>query len=186
MPHPPVAFLVATAACLFAACATAPLPRYDPPPAERSAIAELQTEATIEEEIVRLVNLHRAREGLPPLRDDPVLAAIARRHSRAMTAGRPYGHHGFDGRLDLVGRTIPGATRIAENVAANNQPPEEAALHTVSRWISSRGHRDNIEGTFGRIGVGVVRDLHGVYFYTQIFLAVEDEPDLPLLAVGKR
>jgi uncharacterized protein YkwD len=187
MPHPPASSLVTTAALLLvAACATVPSPRYELPPPEPLALAELQTEAAIEEEILRLVNLHRVGEGLPPLRDDPVLAAIARRHSRAMTAGRPYGHHGFDGRLDLVGRTIPGAVHIAENVAANNQPPEEAALHTVSRWISSRGHRDNIEGTFGRIGVGVVRDLRGVYFYTQIFLAVEDEPDLPLLAVGKR
>jgi uncharacterized protein YkwD len=187
MPHPPASPLIFTAVgLLLAACATAPPPRYEPPPPEPLPLAELQTEAAIEAEILRLVNLHRVGEGLPPLRDDPVLAAIARRHSRAMTAGRRYGHHGFDARLELAARTIPGAVSIAENVAANNQPADRAALHTVRGWIWSRSHRDNLEGAFGRMGVGVVRDLRGVYYYTQIFLAVEDEPDLPLLAVGRK
>ena len=40
----------------------------------------------------------------------------------------------------------------------------------MTAWLNSPGHRKNIEGDFTHIGIGVVKNDAGVYYFTQIFL----------------
>lgn len=148
--------------------------------------------AEIEREIVRLTNLERASEGLPPLSADPALGAIARAHSRDMVTRDFFSHESPDGdgpseRAEKAGYGVrkPAEEEEAEGLGENiGQVPlgmvEDIGLVThdaqriaaaqVWSWMDSRGHRNNIlSEDYERIGVGVAYDGKGIYFCTQLF-----------------
>jgi uncharacterized protein YkwD len=117
-----------------------------------------------------LVNEHRRAMGLSPLAYNARIAAVARRHSEDMAAGRvPAGHESFESRKRDILNMIP-LSGMAENVGINDYPPSETVRAAVSGWLGSRGHRKNIEGRYDLTGVGIARDARGVYYYTQIFV----------------
>lgn len=117
-----------------------------------------------------LVNAHRRSAGLSALAYDPRIAAVARAHSADMAAGHDaFGHAGFDARAQQIGQVIPYST-VAENVAFNDYPIDQTAQQAVAGWLTSPGHRRNIEGAFDVTGIGVARRADGTYFYTQIFV----------------
>ncbi len=145
-------------ACVIPRSAHAAVP--ESPPAAR----------TLESRTFKLVNDHRRSLGLAPLAYDARIAAVARRHSRDMAAGRiPPGHEGFDGRQHEISKMIR-LKGIAENVGINNYPLSRTVRAAVTGWLESRGHKANIEGRYDVTGVGIVRDTRGTYFYTQIFV----------------
>ena len=119
----------------------------------------------------RLVNEHRAAQGLPPLAFSPEISDIARVHSEDMASGRvPGGHAGADGRSEKISNSIP-YREFGENVAEINQGGEggEGAA-AVSGWLQSPGHRSNIEGSFDLTGIGIALAASGTYFFTQLFV----------------
>lgn len=126
--------------------------------------------ADLEMELHEAVNRHRAQLRKPALRFDPLLAEIAREHSRAMAAGAvPVGHGGFEART----RAIWEATRyraVGENVAVNNLPREATVKAAVEGLLSSPRHRLNLEGDFDRTGVGIARDARGTFYYTEVLV----------------
>lgn len=131
--------------------------------------------AALESRTFKLVNEHRRAGNLAPLAYDARIAAVARRHSEDMAAGRvPAGHEGFESRQRAISGTIP-LRAIAENVGVNDYPLSETVRAAVSGWTGSRGHRENIEGRYGLTGVGIARDAAGAFYYTQIFV----RPDGP-------
>lgn len=125
----------------------------------------------IEREVHERINAHRASRGLLPLQADATLTALARDHSVLMAAGqRGFGHSGFDERVEAIRAARPVST-VSENVATNNYPPAQVAGRAVSGWLTSPGHRENLEGGFDLTGVGVARGRAGDYFVTQIYAA---------------
>jgi len=125
--------------------------------------------------VIRLTNAHRRSGGLPPLREDPFLADLARSHSRAMArAGGSIHHGGIRGRFERARAALPLA-RFGENVARTRRlrrtPP---ATWVVTRWIESESHRVHLEGAYGLVGVGVVRNAEGDLYFTQLFAATRD------------
>ena len=42
---------------------------------------------------------------------------------------------------------------------------------SLSDWLHSQHHRENIEGRFDVTGVGIARSRDGTYFFTQLFVA---------------
>jgi uncharacterized protein YkwD len=93
----------------------------------------------------------------------------ARLHSAAMAAGRTsLGHAGFDDRVAAL-RRVMTFQRTAENVAFN-QGHREPAAEAVRGWLTSRAHRENIEGPYELTGVGVVSNAKGEVYFTQIFV----------------
>ncbi len=159
------------AALVFASLALpTPLPATGTPAPTQARDRQLPAASALEAETHDLVNAHRRAEGLPPLRHDPAIAAIARRHSEAMAAGRvPFGHDGAGERERRIARSIP-LEAMAENVGENDAPRRRAARMTVSGWLGSAGHRRNIEGNFDATGIGVARDRRGAWYFTQIFV----------------
>lgn len=126
--------------------------------------------AGIEREVVARVNRYRRSEGLPALSNDARLSEIARGHSRSMAAGRTrFGHGGFDGRTRAVEGKIP-YKRVAENVSRHQRDPRQVPAVAVDRWVDSRGHRRNIEGSFALTGVGAAAGPDGSVYLTQIFV----------------
>lgn len=124
----------------------------------------------VEGDVHRLINAHRAQAGLPPLRYDEGIAAVARQHSGAMAGKtRAFGHDGFDGRAAAVNQIVSVGS-FAENVAYNSRSGADLAPSVVTGWIASSGHRRNIEGAFTLTGIGAARSLDGVTYVTQLFV----------------
>jgi uncharacterized protein YkwD len=144
----------------LAACAPADAPRRNTLPAGDYAAQEWG--------LVGAVNDHRASLRLPLLRWDAGLAAVARRHSRDMAAGRvPFSHQGFERRV-AEARHL-GYMNVAENLGTNNFDPDTTVAVAMNGFLNSPPHRHSLEGPYDRTGVGVARDTAGYFFYTQLF-----------------
>ncbi|HEX2203198.1 MAG TPA: CAP domain-containing protein [Longimicrobium sp.] len=143
---------------------TACVPVRDAGEAEATGFAEQ------ERELHALVNRHRAELGLSPLAYDPRIADVARAHSQAMARGvQPFGHARFPARLALLRQRV-GAKAAAENLAANNAPPDRSSLQAFRGLLASPEHRRTMESAYDRTGVGVARSATGEFFHTQIFV----------------
>lgn len=118
-------------------------------------------------DILQLVNEHRAAKHLPPLEMFDNISDAAEKHSTDMAKKRvPFGHDGFDERVDGLMIKIKGANAAAENVAYG----APTAADVVRMWLNSSGHRKNIEGNFNMTGIGIAQDKDGRLYYTQIFI----------------
>lgn len=124
-----------------------------------------------EEAVVRAVNAYRVQHGLKPLKMMPFIASEARGHSQAMARKSvPFGHQNFMTRIRHINGNLKQSRGGAENVAWF--PPSKNPEEVVKLWLTSRGHRHNIEGSFDLTGVGIVQDQRGWFYYTQIFIRV--------------
>lgn len=143
----------------------------------QESLARAVNVSSLEAEVVQLVNLERARAGLPPLTVNTLLTSAARRHSSNMASwsnsigGQAMQH-------TLIGTTTPTpSTRLdfagyqdwrawGENIAYGYA----TAQQVVTAWMNSPGHRANIlNATFTEIGVGAVTNASGQIFWTQNF-----------------
>lgn len=121
---------------------------------------------SFEAEVVRLVNGHRAANGLKPLTQDWELSRVARYKSQDMKDNNYFSHtspvYGSPFRMmKSFGITYRTA---GENIAKGQANPEAV----VNAWMNSSGHRANIlNASFTHIGVGYVAD--GKY-WTQMFI----------------
>ncbi len=119
-------------------------------------------------EILRLVNEHRKSMGLKPLANNEVMSRAAEDHSRDMADGKtPFGHEQMDERIAKISKQLKiDANAWAENVATGQRTAKAA----VDKWLSSQGHRENIEGNYNITGIGIAKDANGTLFFTQIFI----------------
>ena len=126
--------------------------------------------ADFESEVVDLVNVERAAQGLHPLNPDLDLATAARDHSEDMGLQDYFSHTSLDG------RTVPDRITAAgyfyntygENIAGGQPTPEAV----IDAWMSSPGHRANIlNSNFCDIGVGYayLADSPYRHYWTQDF-----------------
>jgi uncharacterized protein YkwD len=120
----------------------------------------------IENEVVRLTNVERAKAGCGPLKHDARLRAAAYAHSADMSAKNYFDHTSKDGRSFADRITAAGYTwrAAAENIAKGYG----TAQAVVQGWMNSPGHRQNILNcTYTDIGVGYVAA--GGPYWTQDF-----------------
>ena len=114
-----------------------------------------------------VLNAHRARNDLRPLRLNRRLSRAARRHSRAMARRNFFSHDSLSGAsfVDRIRRTgyLTGARSwsVGENIAYGTGGRSTPA--SISRaWMNSPGHRANIlSRSFNRIGIGIARGTPG-------------------------
>ncbi len=118
-------------------------------------------------DILRYVNQHRRSIGLSALRPDSFISSVALGHSRNMLSGKtPFGHDGFNQRIDIIRKRLGPLHVAAENVASGPM----SAREVVDGWLHSPGHRCNIEGDFRLTGIGLARRADGMIYFTQIFV----------------
>lgn len=116
------------------------------------------------------VNHHRASKGLNKLGMNQEISKEARQHSQEMAVKKiPFGHQDFDKRIIHIKSHISAFGGGAENIACFKLPPKEV----VKKWLTSRGHRKNIEGRYNLTGIGIVQDEKGWIYYTQIFVKTQ-------------
>lgn len=151
----------------------------------------------LELQIHNLVNEERRKNGLDSLNWDNKLADIARKHSQDMAQNNFFNHDNLKGqdpteRGKLVGyycRKDFGSyytEGIAENIFQNNlydsvtyyngipsydwNTQEEIARSTVSGWMISPGHRENIlTAIYDKEGIGVAISSNDKVLITQDF-----------------
>ena len=117
-------------------------------------------------EVVRLINIERAKEGLNALTESPALNAAAKiRANEIITSFAHLRPDGQEWHTVLAENGIK-CTAAGENIAAGQLTPADV----VTAWINSPGHKTNIMNpSFTKMGVGYVTG--GIYGYnwTQLF-----------------
>ncbi len=123
--------------------------------------------ANMNSRILELVNEHRQSIGKGALKMIDVASAQAIQHSRdMMNKNTPFGHEGFEDRVDVIKKSVGFINAAAENVAYGQLTAEEV----VNGWLHSPGHRKNIEGDYNLTGIGVAQNGQGLIYFTQIFV----------------
>lgn len=122
------------------------------------------------------INNERSKNGLPPLKYDPTLANIARKHSEDMASNGFFDHVNYAGE-DPSDRAKKAnyscdknygthiTTGIGENIMQNYSDTfdllifnafDRLSTSTVESWMRSSGHRQNIlDNSYDREGIGV-------------------------------
>ena len=147
------------------------------PGTQQPSAAQTQTPQELAAEVVRLVNVERAKEGLPALGTFDSLTKAA--EIRAPETAKLFSHNRPDGSscftaLDATGAS-KGAYTSGENIAAGSS----TAADVVEQWMNSPGHRANIlNKDFTHIGVGYSKSNSGYgHYWVQMFVGTKNVPD---------
>ena len=113
------------------------------------------TASAYEREVIRLVNVERAKYGLTALTEDANLTRTARMKSQDMHDNRYFDHNSptYGSPFDLMKSQGIRYRTAGENIAMGYATPEAV----VNAWMNSSGHRANIlNASYTKIGVGYV------------------------------
>ncbi len=123
-----------------------------------------ETDWQMANEILVIINEHRASIGLSAIKSDQQYAsAYAVDHTQYMIKNSHISHDNFELREKaLMDR---GAVAVSENVASGYTTAEDV----VTAWLNSPSHRRTIEGKYTHSGFGVIQNDRGTYFFTQLF-----------------
>ena len=136
-------------------------------PGDKLYIPELDSSVTAyEQEVVRLVNVERNKQGLKSLTGDWQLSRVARYKSQDMKDKGYFSHTSptYGSPFEMMKSFGISYRTAGENIAKGQRTPAEV----VKAWMNSSGHRANIlSRSFTKIGVGYVKDGN---YWTQMFI----------------
>ena len=118
------------------------------------------------QEVVNLVNIERAKEGLSALKIDTKVQAAAQ--VRAKECEQLFSHTRPDGSSFATALKEQNVSyrSAGENIAWGQHSPEEV----MEAWMNSAGHRANIMNpNFTTIGVGYYENARGIDYWCQLF-----------------
>lgn len=143
-----------------------PIKPETPAKPEQPATPANTSVSAYEQEVARLVNAERAKEGLAPLTLSAELSRVARMKSQDMHDRGYFDHNSptYGSPFQLMKSQGITYRTAGENIAMGYRTPEAV----VNAWMNSPGHRANIlNASYTTIGVGYVAD--GSY-WTQHFI----------------
>ncbi len=123
----------------------------------------------LEEEVVRLVNVERAKVGQPALTLNWELSRVARHKSQDMINKNYFDHQSptYGSPFDMMKNFGIKYTAAGENIAKGQPTPASV----MQSWMNSPGHRSNIvSSSYNQIGVGAAKDAKGNLVWTQMFI----------------
>jgi len=126
----------------------------------------VKEQATVEQEVVKLVNAERAKAGLPALQEDWELSRVAKYKSQDMQDKNYFDHTSPTYGTPFTMMKNFGITykSAGENIAKGQRSAQEV----VTAWMNSEGHRANIlKKSYTHIGVGYVQEGN---YWTQMFI----------------
>lgn len=127
--------------------------------------------ARYQQEVLDEVNRYRLSRKLPPLKLNAYMSMEAEKHSQDMASKRmSFGHQDFNIRIKHVYDHVQWCRAGSENIAYYKISPREV----VRKWLTSPGHRRNIEGRYNLTGIGVAWDDKGWVYYTQLFVRTDN------------
>ncbi|MHC6179958.1 CAP domain-containing protein [Clostridium sp. JNZ X4-2] len=136
-------------------------------PAQNSGQAStISTEAN---EVIKLVNVERSKNGLTPLKANAELSKVATAKAQDMIDKNYFSHTSptYGSPFDMMKKFGISYTAAGENIAYGQKTPAEV----MNAWMNSSGHRANIlNSNFTEIGVGVAKDKNGTPYWVQMFI----------------
>ncbi|NMB34619.1 MAG: SafA/ExsA family spore coat assembly protein [Clostridium sp.] len=138
-------------------------------PGQKINIPRIDEVKTQEEEVIRLVNIERARYGLPALKSNWQLSRVARYKSQDMVDKGYFSHTSptYGSPFKMMESFGVRYSAAGENIAMGLRTPAEV----MNAWMNSPGHRNNIlSRSFTEIGVGLAKDSIGRLYWTQMFI----------------
>ncbi len=145
-------------------------PKTQAPQTTAPAKTETQTSnssiSNYSNQVLQLVNQERAKEGLKALTTASALTSAS--NKRAQETMQSFSHTRPNGSSFFTALTEFGVKYSAagENIAYGQRTPQEV----VTAWMNSPGHRANImNGSFGKLGVGVYQASNGTIYWAQLF-----------------
>lgn len=129
--------------------------------------AEVHDPGSLSHDLFKRVNAYRKSLGLPALRWNKEMAALAEAHSRNMAAKCELNHKGFNKRLKTLRRG--GFITASENVAYYKGRSDPASI-AMQLWIDSPGHQRNLaEASHTTTGVGGAINSQGYVYFSQLY-----------------
>jgi uncharacterized YkwD family protein/spore coat assembly protein SafA len=138
-------------------------------PGQKLTIPEGAPLASLEQEVIRLVNAERAKNGLGALQYNWQAARVARIKSQDMISNKYFNHYSpvYGSPFKMLEDFGLKFSAAAENIAKGQRTPQEV----MNSWMNSAGHRANIlSRNVTQIGVGAAKDSNGTLVWTQIFI----------------
>jgi uncharacterized YkwD family protein len=146
-------------------------------PAKSSSSATTSSQApsagssysAFQNEVVRLVNQERAKNGLGALSVDSALTKTATLKSQDMAENGYFSHTSptYGSPFDMMKQFGITYRTAGENIAMGQTTPAQV----MEGWMNSPGHRANIlQSSYTKIGVGVAQNSSGRYYWTQQFI----------------
>lgn len=123
----------------------------------------------LETEVIKLVNIERAKANRPLVKENKEVTNVARLKSKDFVDKKYFSHTSptYGSPFEMLRSFNIPFSAAAENIASG----QKTASEVVKSWMSSSGHQANILNTnYNQIGVGVARDNRGNLFWTQIFI----------------
>lgn len=105
------------------------------------------------QEVIKLTNNERAKQGLPALQADASLANVAQVKAEDMAKNNYFSHTSptYGSPFDMMRDFGVSYKTAGENIAQGQRSPQEV----VQAWMNSEGHRANIMNkNFTHIGIG--------------------------------
>ena len=119
-----------------------------------------------ENEVIRLVNEIRVKNGLSELKSDWELSRVARFKSQDMKDNNYFSHTSpvYGSPFQMMKNFGISYKSAGENIARGQKTPQDV----VNAWMNSSGHRANIlNSSYNTIGVGYVKSGN---YWTQMFI----------------
>ncbi|HOP93758.1 MAG TPA: SafA/ExsA family spore coat assembly protein [Acetivibrio thermocellus] len=138
-------------------------------PGQKINIPNIDDIKAQENEVIRLVNVERAKKGLPALKANWQLSRVARYKSEDMANKGYFSHTSptYGSPFKMMEDFGIKFTAAGENIAMGQQ----TARDVMNAWMNSPGHRNNIlSPSFTKIGVGLAKGPNGRLYWTQMFI----------------
>jgi uncharacterized YkwD family protein/spore coat assembly protein SafA len=136
---------------------------------EKIYIPESSALASLEAEVIRLVNIERANRGLMTLKTNWQLSRVARYKSQDMIDKNYFSHQSptYGSPFQMMESFGLRFSAAGENIAYGQRSAQEV----VNAWMNSPGHRANIlSAVYTEIGVGAAKASNGTLYWTQHFI----------------
>lgn len=138
-------------------------------PGQKITIPNLDSVKSLENEVIRLVNIERSKAGLQQLTQNWQLSRVARYKSQDMIDKGYFAHNSptYGSPFRMIESFGIRFSAAGENIAMGQQSPAQV----MNAWMNSPGHRNNIlSPSFTQIGVGLAKDKNGRMYWTQMFI----------------
>ncbi len=113
----------------------------------------VSNQTAFENEVLRLVNVERTKQGLNPLQMDESIRQVARAKATDMYRNNYFDHTSptYGSPFDMLKQYGISYKSAGENIAKGQTTPQEV----VNSWMNSPGHRANIlNAKYTHIGIG--------------------------------
>ncbi len=138
-------------------------------PGQKVNIPEGAPLRSLEQEVIRLINVERGKQGLPALTENWELSRVARYKSQDMIDKNYFAHQSptYGSPFTMMQSFGLRFSAAAENIAYG----QRTAAEVVKAWMNSPGHRANILSRSYRFtGVGAAKKSNGTLYWTQMFM----------------